>query len=238
MKIQIFAISALLMCSAALQAQVTGGVPTAQGKGDYHLGFRIAPRISTLGAGLELAKGLTPRFGLRGGFNYFSYGYDATESGNSYNLDLELKSFGLFADWHPFKGAFRLTGGFLINGNGLQGKAKLAAGEKFEVDGTEYSLDGNTASLDLSYRNFAPYLGLGWDTTYGDDDHWGIALDFGVLFSGSPELEINAKVDSTRHPGATNTFNSKLKKERESLQGDMDDFKLWPVASLGIVYQF
>jgi hypothetical protein len=79
---------------------------------------------------------------------------------------------------------------------------------------------------------------LGWDTTYGDDDHWGIALDFGVLFSGSPELEINAKVDSTRHPGATNTFNSKLKKERESLQGDMDDFKLWPVASLGIVYQF
>ena len=33
---------------------------------DYHLGFRIAPRVSTLGGGLEVAKGLTPWFGLRG----------------------------------------------------------------------------------------------------------------------------------------------------------------------------
>ena len=31
-----------------------------QAEEDYHLGFRIAPRISTLGGGLEVAKGLTP----------------------------------------------------------------------------------------------------------------------------------------------------------------------------------
>ena len=35
----------------------------AQGS-DYHLGFRIAPRISTLGAGLEVAKGFSPNFGV------------------------------------------------------------------------------------------------------------------------------------------------------------------------------
>ena len=79
-----------------------------QPSGDYHLGFRVAPRISTLGAGLEVAKGFTPNFGLRAGFNYFSYGYDATESDVSYELDLELKSFGLFADWHPFKGGISI----------------------------------------------------------------------------------------------------------------------------------
>ena len=60
--------------------------------------FRVTPRISTLGVGIETAKGFTPSFGLRAGFNYFSYGYEATESDVSYDLDLELKSFRLMAD--------------------------------------------------------------------------------------------------------------------------------------------
>ena len=63
------------------------GQDSTKAKPDYHLGFRIAPRISTLGGGLEFAKGLTPNFGLRGGFNYFSYGYDATESDVEYDLE-------------------------------------------------------------------------------------------------------------------------------------------------------
>jgi hypothetical protein len=68
-----------------------------------------------------VAKGFTPNFGVRAGFNYFSYGYDATESDVSYDLELELKNFAILADWHPFEGAFRLSGGILINGNGLTG---------------------------------------------------------------------------------------------------------------------
>ena len=129
------------------------GQATTQEKPDYHLGFRIAPRISTLGGGLEFAKGLTPSFGLRGGFNYFTYGYDATESDVEYNLDLELKSLGLFADWHPFKGSFRLSGGFLLNGNGIEGKAKPTTAN-FEIGDGTYAL--NSASLEISYNTFAP----------------------------------------------------------------------------------
>ena len=123
--------------------------------GDYHLGFRIAPRISTLGAGLEIAKGFTPNFGVRAGFNYFSYAYDATESDVSYDLELELKSFAMFADWHPFKGAFRLSGGLIINGNGLTGNSKPTA--PVEIGGTDYNLD--SINLDISYNTIAPYFG-------------------------------------------------------------------------------
>ena len=92
---------------------------------DYHLGFRIAPRVGTLGGGLEVAKGLTPWFGLRGGVNYFTWDYDGEESDIEYDLNLELKSFGLFADVHPFKQAFRISAGFLINGNEFTGKERL-----------------------------------------------------------------------------------------------------------------
>ena len=211
--------------------------PLLSAKEDYHLGFRIAPRISTLGGGLEVAKGLTPWLGLRGGVNYFTYTYDSQESGNDYELELELKSFGLFVDLHPFKQAFRITGGFLINGNEINGNAKLAAGEKFDLDGTEYSLAGNRASMALTYETFAPYAGFGWDTTFGDDDRWGFTFDLGVVFSGSPDLAINASVDSNNQ-AIINEFESKKKKEVDEVKEDLNDFELWPVISAGIVFQF
>ena len=220
-------------------ALLIGGTltPLLSAKEDYHLGFRIAPRISTLGGGLEVAKGLTPWLGLRGGVNYFTYTYDSQESGNDYELELELKSFGLFVDLHPFKQAFRITGVFLINGNEINGNAKLAAGEKFDLDGTEYSLAGNRASMALTYDSFAPYAGFGWDTTFGDDDRWGFTFDIGVVFSGSPDLAINASVDSNNQ-AIINEFESKKKKEVDEVKEDLNDFELWPVISAGIVYQF
>jgi hypothetical protein len=198
--------------------------------GDYHLGFRIAPRISTLGAGLEVAKGFTPNFGVRAGFNYFSYAYDATESDVSYDFELELKSFAVFADWHPFKGAFRLSGGLLINGNGLSGNAKPTA--PVDIGGTDYTL--NSIDLDISYNALAPYLGLGWDTTFGDNDKWGFAFDLGLIYSGAAEAALTASGAGTSVAG----FEANRKKEQEELQNDLDSLKWWPVISAGLVYQF
>ena len=197
----------------------------------------IRDRISTLGGGLEVAQGISPWFGLRAGANYFTYGYEATESGNDYDFDLELKSFGLFADIHPFKQAFRISIGFLINGNGVNGTASLATGEKFELDGTEYQLIGNSAGIDLSYNTFAPYAGIGWDTTFGDDDNWGVVFDLGVVYSGSPELAISAAVNSTNQT-IIDQFEEDKNKEITQLQDDLNQFEFWPVLSAGIVYQF
>ena len=124
---------------------------------------------------------------MRAGFNYFSYAYDAEESDVSYDFELELKSFAMFADWHPFKGAFRLSGGLLINGNGLTGNAKPTA--PVDIGGTDYSLD--SINLDISYNTIAPYFGLGWDTTFGDRDNWGFAFDLGLIYSGSAEAALS-----------------------------------------------
>ena len=194
--------------------------------GDYHLGFRIAPRISTLGAGLEVAKGFTPNFGVRAGFNYFSYAYDATESDVSYDFELELKSFAIFADWHPFKGAFGFKGGLLVNGNGLTGNARPTGSVK--IGDNDYT-GLSSVDLDIFYNALAPYLGLGWDTTFGDNDNWGFAFDLGLIYSGSPEAALST--DPT--VSATD-----IEKEKQELQDDLDTLKWWPVVSAGLVYQF
>ena len=201
----------------------------AQGS-DYHLGFRIAPRISTLGAGLEVAKGFTPNFGVRAGFNYFTYGYDATESDVSYDLDLELKNFAILADWHPFEGAFRLSGGILLNGNGLTGLAKPTA--PVAIGNADYDL--TSVNLDISYNSVAPYFGLGWDTTFGDDDNWGFAFDLGLIYSGSPDATLNVSGPDEANPLLADDLN----RERQELQNDLDTLKWWPVVSAGLVYQF
>ena len=201
----------------------------AQGS-DYHLGFRIAPRISTLGAGFEVAKGFSPNFGVRAGFNYFSYGYDATESDVSYDLDLELKNFAILADWHPFEGAFRISGGILLNGNGLTGLAKPTA--PVAIGNADYDL--TSVNLDISYNSVAPYFGLGWDTTFGDDDNWGFAFDLGLIYSGSPDATLNVSGPDEANPLLADDLN----RERQELQNDLDTLKWWPVVSAGLVYQF
>jgi hypothetical protein len=204
---------------------------------DYHLGFRIAPRVSTLGGGLEVAKGLTPWFGLRGGVNYFTWSYDGTESDIEYDLELELKSFGMFADFHPFKQAFRISAGFLINGNEVIGRGKLNSGSSFDIGDNSYtSSDIKSLGFDLSYNTFAPYLGIGFDTTFGDDDRWGFVFDLGILFSGAAEASFS--YDTTLTGSELNTLKSNVDKEKKDIQESLDDFEFWPVVSTGLVYQF
>lgn len=204
-----------------------------QAEEDYHLGFRIAPRISTLGGGLEVAKGLTPWLGLRVGGNYFKYSYDGEESGNKYELELELKNAGLLIDIHPFKQAFRITGGVMYNGNILSG---ITQGT-WKANDNDYPIN-NPAYAELSFPNFAPYAGIGWDTTYGDDDNWGFTFDIGVVFTGTPELALDATLDSTATIAQKANFEADKSKEMAELQDSLNDYELWPVISAGIVYQF
>ena len=204
---------------------------------DYHLGFRIAPRVSTLGGGLEVAKGLTPWFGLRGGVNYFTWSYDGTESDIEYDLELELKSFGMFADFHPFKQAFRVSLGFLLNGNGFEGKGKLVPGTTFEIGDTSYNTSQiDSVGFDLSYNTFAPYAGIGWDTTFGDYDNWGFTFDIGILFSGSPKASFS--VDHNLPGPQAAILMQDINKEKDEIQESLDQLEIYPVISAGLVYQF
>src|SRR5262245_2586291 len=82
-------------------------------------GAGIGLKVGSLGLGAEFTKSLTPRLNVRVGGNFFNYSYSGFEDDIDYDFELKLKSLTGMIDLHPTGGAFRLSGGFVSNGNKL-----------------------------------------------------------------------------------------------------------------------
>lgn len=198
-------------------------------------GVALTAKAGTLGAGLDLTKGLTDTLNLRAGVNGYSYDYSGVESGIDYSLDLDLRTVSLLADWHPINGGFRITGGVFYNGNELNGAGRPAAGGIYDIDGTTYTAtEVGTLSAAVDFSSVAPYLGVGWGNAIDTRGRWHVSLDAGVLFQGSPEARLSADGSLASDPA----FQSDLMREQASLQDEIDEFKYYPVFSVGVSYRF
>src|SRR5690606_40058358 len=82
-------------------------------------GHAIAAKAGLLGLGLEYTYSLNERVGFRLGWNGSKLGFDAEESGIDYEFDLVWDSVSVAVDFHPLRGALRLSGGILRNDNRL-----------------------------------------------------------------------------------------------------------------------
>lgn len=186
-----------------------------------------------LGAGVELERSFTEKISARVGINYFPYDYSGTEDDIEYEFELDLMTLGLFLDWHPYEGSFRLTGGVMYNGNSLDSTAKPAAA--FEIGDQIYpaalvgTLDG-----EIDFNEIAPYVGLGWNTAFGKDRNWGFIFELGVMFQGTPKADLSATGPIALDP----EFQAELAKEEKNLQDDLDGFEFYPNISVGFNYRF
>lgn len=207
---KILAASLLVACSSAFADDTT-----------------VAAKVSTLGLGVDLAIPMTQSIDGRIGFNTFNYNFNrsvASAAGGlptNYTGKLNLQSIAALADYHPFDGGFRLTGGLLYNNN------------KFSMSAINANLNGVpcncTASATIDFNKAAPYLGIGWGSA-AKDSGLSFAADIGVLFQGSPKGTITtsgAAVPAADINQATADLNNSLK-----------NFRYYPVVSIGIGYTF
>jgi len=195
----------------------------------------VGVRASTAGLGAEAEASLTDSLGVRVGINYLTYSYTGTESNVEYDFDLDLLSAPILVDWHPFKGAFRLSGGVYINGNEINAQGKPVGLGTFSINGVTYTA-GQIGTLKgkIDFNPVAPYLGFGWDTSFGKERGFGFILDIGAFYQGRPEADL-----SVSGPIASNAaFIVDLAKEEADLQNALDAFKIYPVLSIGINYRF
>ena len=201
-------------------------------------GFGAGLRVSSLGVGLEGAVGVMPDLNVRGGVYGFQYSYSGTESGNEYEFDLKLFSAAGLVDYHLLGGGSRLSGGMLFNGNGIDAVAETELGTTYEIGGEVYTIDEvGELTGDIEFNSLVPYVGIGWGNMASEEPGIGLLLDLGVVFQGSPSVVLGTEnvLDDAR---AQQELEANIAAEEADLEDDLEEFKLYPVLSIGVRYAF
>lgn len=220
--VRIWLISITLIC-ATLQSGLAD-------TGDFAIG--VGP--GTLGISADTTIGLSSHFNARVGVNVFNFDMQTTQNEIDYDLDIKLLSFPVLLDWHPFKtSGFRISTGLVINKN--QANAAVTSQSTYTIGGTEYtSAELGKVSGKLTFDTLAPYLGIGWGNAVGKNTRWSFVCDVGVVFQGKTDLSLKAS-----GPIASNAeFQADLEQERRDLEDDLDNYRYYPVVSVGVSYKF
>lgn len=153
-------------------------------------------------------------------------------SGVSFNGQAKYDRFGLFADYFPFSGGFRLTGGATIN------RASLALKSQFDGS-TSVTVNGKTVTpsasdyfnATLKFPNVMPYIGVGWGHQAGQAG-MGLTADLGVSI-GRAKLRTN-----TNLVGQYGITQGDVDAKTTELDKDIGKITFLPQASVGLNYRY
>lgn len=212
-----------------------------------------------LGVGLSVGTGVGDRFNVRGVYHGYTYDdeFEDSGSGATYDGEIDLKSFGVLGDWHPFKGAFRITAGLMSNGNQINLRGVADANSRYEVGDCTFESDPNDPlRVDgvVDFKSTAPYLGLGWGGNMNAEPGFYGTFDIGVMFSGSPDTSLSGR-GSARNANAAQAatcgdpvayqdvssypqFRQEVQNAEDDVNEETKDFEYWPNIALGIGWRF
>ena len=192
-------------------------------------------KAGTLGAGLDISEGISEKLAVRLQANALSHDEDITESAVSYKAELDLRTAGVLLDWHPFSGVFRVSGGVYWNGNKVTATAR-PTGSNYELNGTTYtSAEIGSLNGKIDFPKVAPYVGFGFGSAPKAGSGIAFSFDLGVLYQRNPNVALTVACGTTARCAQ---LQRDVAAETISLQGDLNDFKFYPVVSFGIGYRF
>lgn len=240
------------MASVAPAAKAVADLDAASASGAAESGgravrFGVAVKMSTLGAGAEGAVGLSRKWSLRAGGNFFSYSASFTNDGIKYPAALTLRSVQATADWFPFGGSFHLSPGLLYNGNNMTANPLVATGQTFTLGGTSYVSGSSSVSgtAKMSVNPADPVFLVGWGNLANPRKHVIFLVEGGVAYHGTPSfsLGLNGTVcDPTGlHCGAISsnaTVQADLLAQQVKVQNQVSPYKVYPVMAFGFGYRF
>jgi len=189
-------------------------------------------KAGTLGIGLEATWRPIPWLDLRAGGNMFDYDDSGSQAGINYDATLQLESYYLTGNFLFPMSPFRVTVGAFSNGNELQmvsmNQTTYNVGNSPPLSPTEVG----TLRSTTYFEDVAPYLGVGFDFSIAGKV--GLSLDFGVLWQGEPLVSLTSDGTLANDP----LFMAELEAERLELETEFEDFKAWPVVSVGFNVNF
>lgn len=193
---------------------------------------------STLGLGVQVATAIVPgTLDVRAGFSYATFNGNARFSSGGNDIpftgSLRLQGIPILLDYYPFHGAFRLSGGMVVNENDLTAVASGGSGT-YTINGDTYTAQQvGTLTGKLGWRRIAPYIGIGWGMKAARHSGLSMGFDLGVMFTGSPTVSLHS---------SNPTNNQQLAKDVAAAQATANSkvspVRYWPVIGLTFGYAF
>lgn len=194
-------------------------------------GFAIGGHIATFGVGADAAVTIGNKFDVHGSLGTIPVKPTATFSDLEFKVAPPKTISTLGLDFYPGAGSFHLMGGVLLGAK----TTSLVGTYTGTVTVGDHTYQGSQLGQilgDFETSNSAPYVGLGIGRHTGPG--FGITLDAGVAFMGSPKLGLVAPQTSLP-PAQQAQFSADLEKQRVKVEDDLKKYaKLFPMLNLGI----
>lgn len=184
------------------------------------------------GVGLGLAQPVSPGVTLRADvFTLGSRDVTKTESGIRYNGNYKLQRAALLADWFPFSGSFRLTGGAAFNTYKITLDASGAGGTLTIGDRTYTTTAADGLNVQVKFPSTTPYIGIGWGHQTGSGLRFSADIGAAVgraTVTAVPRGQLAAQPD----------IQANLDKELVELRENVGKVRAIPQLSIGLGYSF
>lgn len=192
----------------------------------------------TSGFGLHLTLPLSDKLNARFGANYYTFTLQSQAQVLGYEYKLIFKSLDLLADWYPLDSPIRLTTGIVFNKNQVSTTTFFADPSYTDLYGVPFNMnDLGEIKINVAFRKFAPYLGIGYGNPIAQSERWTFSGDVGFLYQGTPAVSLenhNCKIG----PWCAVIIEPLLEKERSNLKTSFQKLKRYPVIRVGISYRF
>lgn len=196
--------------------------------------FGVGLGVGTTGATVEAKFAPNDAVALRGSFNYLSFSIDEEFDDIDYDGDFDATTFGGFVDVAPFKNGFVLSGGAFLGDKTLDFDATPTG--SVEIGDQIFSpSEVGTLTGKAELASFAPYAGLGYDGFIAGSKDWSFNARAGVMFTGSPDVEL---VSANGSLSSNAILRQELDAEIEAIEDDADDYKYYPVVTIGLTRRF
>lgn len=172
--------------------------------------YYLTPGVGTLGASVKGGYRWSENMGLTGFVSGFVYSRNVTYAGVPGNAKTSLFGTGILLDYYPFGGDFRVSGGVRYSGD--------------KVSGT-VSDSGTTVGFDAKANDLQPYLGLGYSLPI--NRNIAIDVDAGAYYTGKTTVTADRAFN-----------NANISKALTDASSDLNKTNFYPVAQLGLRFEF
>ncbi len=212
--------------------------------------FAIGTKLGTLGWGGQIATPLTRRLTLRGGADFFNFGYGLTDDGTNYYASMHLKSGTAQVDVYPFRrSGFFISPGVLIFKSNVAATMNIPAGSSFTENNTDYTSDPSdpvNGSGGVTFgRSVMPALTLGFGNMIPrrESKHWSAPFEIGAAYTGRYAMQVNltgSACQAGQGCGSVNdpSIQTNVVAETNKINEDLKRFQIYPIITSGVAYRF